>query len=272
MSAEPSSISSFDMRSFLLKFGWFLALQALVLAGVYRGNRAVIERNYFAAFGDKQARLESTPAPRLILAGGSGMAFGLDSGRLEAELGRPVVNMGLHVALGVEFQLNALRPYLREGDVVLLGFEYESLDGFVRTYEALQVAAAVPRALGFLSGSQLRQISDELHLFLGGWVRNVVEKRKVDPVWSRKAFTDRGDLRARFRKGSLVKSPARASGKGRTRFMEENSPLPMPSPKRLARHLRALRKFTAFAARAGVEVFYSYPPHPGPRLANSAAA
>jgi hypothetical protein len=264
------------MKSFLLKFGWFLALQAALLAGVFRANRGTLERGYLAAYADKLARLEHLAPPRLILVGGSSMAFGVDSRMLEEELGRPVVNLGLHAATGMEFQLNTLRPFLRRGDVVVLGLEYEILDGFARTFEILQIAFVEPRALGRLAGIQQKQVLDELHLFLGGLVRSCLQTARerrlaATAVWSRKAFTERGDIRASLRRPSLVAASA-AGPVPRGRFPQNNSPLPLPDRPRLARHMRALQAFVQEASRAGAVVTFTHPPHPRPRLARSARA
>ncbi len=264
------------MKSFLQKFGMFLVLQAVVLALLFWANQSTLERGYLAAYGDKLARLESTPPPRLILVGGSGMAFGLDSRKLESELRLPVVNMGLHAATGLEFQLETIRPHLRNGDVVFLSIEYESLDGFVRTYEILEIAATEPRALGALDVCWVRQIVDELHVFFGGLVRRGVarslgRKQPLATIYSRKAFTDRGDMRRSLHRGSRVDLRSSPAAKG-GRVLQINTPLRRPKRARLQRHMDALRDFIRHAHSEGAMVVYSYPPHPRPRLVRSAAA
>ncbi len=83
--------------------------------------------NLHATVLDKERLLKEAPSPRLVLVGGSGLAFGIDSPTLEQELGGEysVVNMGLHAGLGLDFMLNEALDGLREGDVVVLSPEYD---------------------------------------------------------------------------------------------------------------------------------------------------
>ena len=59
--------------------------------------------NYDAALVDKVERLKSITEPKIILVGDSNVAFGINSKKIEEELGMPVVNLGLHGALGNAF-------------------------------------------------------------------------------------------------------------------------------------------------------------------------
>ena len=65
--------------------------------------------------------LKNTPSPRIILVGGSGVAFGEDSALMERELpGYSVVNFGMYAALGTMVMLDLSKPYIRERDIVIL--------------------------------------------------------------------------------------------------------------------------------------------------------
>jgi hypothetical protein len=76
--------------------------------------------SYLAAINDKHARLATTPAPRIIFVGSSDLAFGLDSEQIEQAFQIPVVNMGLHGALGPRLDLEAIRPYIQPGDIIII--------------------------------------------------------------------------------------------------------------------------------------------------------
>lgn len=80
---------------------------------------------YLAAARDKYNYLRVTKSPRIIFTGGSNLAFGLDSEKIEKHLGMPVVNMGLSAGLGLKFMLNEIAPVLENGDIVVLVPEYE---------------------------------------------------------------------------------------------------------------------------------------------------
>lgn len=83
----------------------------------YRGNMLY-------SILDKHERLDSIDSPKMIFAGGSNLAFGLDSRKVEESLEMPVVNMGIHAGLGLKFILDDLRPFVGKGDVVVIVPEY----------------------------------------------------------------------------------------------------------------------------------------------------
>ena len=112
------------MRRFYLKTTAFilLALLTIVVCGIRIGDND--PSDYLASIIDKHARLKSISSSRIILAGGSNLAFGVDSKMIESQLKMPVCNMSLHAGLGLEFILNELKSEMRKGDVVFLSLEY----------------------------------------------------------------------------------------------------------------------------------------------------
>ena len=79
---------------------------------------------YMAILNDKHRIADSIKTPKLILVGGSNLAFGIDSKILRKELGIPTANMGLHAGLGTKFLLNQAKYIAKENDIILLSFEY----------------------------------------------------------------------------------------------------------------------------------------------------
>lgn len=76
--------------------------------------------SYHAGFLDKYERLKALKEPKIILMGDSGVAFGMDSGKIEEAFQMPVVNMGLFNSLGQSFYQETVRPYINAGDIVVL--------------------------------------------------------------------------------------------------------------------------------------------------------
>lgn len=71
--------------------------------------------------------------PKLIVTGGSGAHYTIDSKTISEEIGRPVVNLGLDGPLGLDVILPSILESVKPGDTVLLIPEYlilESKDGF----------------------------------------------------------------------------------------------------------------------------------------------
>ncbi len=69
---------------------------------------------------DKIDRAKRVHEPQLLLVGDSNLVFGVDSEKLEKELGMNVVNMGLHAGLGNGFLLKMAEFYAEPGDTVVV--------------------------------------------------------------------------------------------------------------------------------------------------------
>jgi hypothetical protein len=82
------------------------------------------QNSYSRAILDKHQRLMETAAPRLVLAGGSNLSFGIDSEMLQNGLGMLVVNTGLHAGFGLGRMLGDLAPFLQSGDTLVIAPEY----------------------------------------------------------------------------------------------------------------------------------------------------
>lgn len=65
--------------------------------------------------------LQETEGKRIILVGGSSVAFGIDSALLEQHFpDYRVVNFGMYAALGTTVMLELSEPHIRSGDIVIL--------------------------------------------------------------------------------------------------------------------------------------------------------
>ncbi len=112
------------MKKFIKNCSLFLLLFAL-LCGLLVGFDLFIAKNqysqnYQASLQDKLSRLASLEGPKIILVGNSNLAFGIDSQKIEEALGMPVVNMGQHGGLGDKYYEELVKPYIQEGDIVIL--------------------------------------------------------------------------------------------------------------------------------------------------------
>lgn len=111
-----------DFLKFLKNSVIVAALIALTIAAIFIATPPD-EKHLYQASLLKSALLRDTPSPRIIIVGGSNVAFGIDSELMEQELGIPVINDGLHVALGIA-PLNEIKHDLRSGDIVIISLEY----------------------------------------------------------------------------------------------------------------------------------------------------
>ena len=114
---QSSSFSKFVIHVILI-----LMLAALIIGWIFIVTPPD-EKHLYQASLLKSALLRDTPSPRIILVGGSNIAFGIDSELMEQELDMPVINDGLHVALGIA-PLNEIRRFLQPGDIIIISLEY----------------------------------------------------------------------------------------------------------------------------------------------------
>lgn len=143
-------------RLFVLSFALAMAVLAVAYYALFRYQfGAPILASYDV---ENWARLKNrisdrTPGHRVLVAGDSNVLFGFDSELAEKSLGRPVINMGLHAGLPIDWILSMAVRNARAGDVVVLplwwgyyAFDYrEPNDWFVdqmvawdgRYYDAL---------------------------------------------------------------------------------------------------------------------------------------
>lgn len=113
------------MKRFVIKFITITVIVILVILGCC----FLIphdKNDYLSEFSHKVSLIRDTKSPRIIFIGGSNVAFGLDSRRIQDSLKMNVVNMGLHAGLGIRFTLSQCLPYIRKGDIVVMDVEYSN--------------------------------------------------------------------------------------------------------------------------------------------------
>lgn len=96
----------------------FIVAYAVSLPPVY-------SQTFFGALNEKYDRLNSLEGEKIVVVGGSSVAFGLDSELLEKYTGMPVVNFGLYADLGTKMMLDLSLSGISDGDVVILAPELD---------------------------------------------------------------------------------------------------------------------------------------------------
>lgn len=256
------------MKTLLFKIFFLTLAVTATLAGIVfleaAANRARYRESYLASIIDKEAWLERAGSPKIVIVGGSNAAFGIDSRRIEAETGKPVVNMAVTYRLGLPFLLNQVKNSLREGDLVIVSPEYFLLfSGYTEGGTDLAVTLAIhPSALRHLRS--LKQWGDAF-LELRKYLREILRvyaancagygwfyippglfggaDEAVPALYSRRAFDERGDFTAHLKAASAVKLGDDIS---------LNSPIDTEA-------IEELNRFYGFARKKGASVLFVYP-------------
>jgi hypothetical protein len=115
------------VKSFLYKIAGFFVLVILVLAlSLYYIPDVVARTSILAALIDKHEALKKIKTEKIIFVGGSNLSFGLDSKKIVETYKKPVINMGVHAGIGLEYIMNDVKAYINKGDVIVLTPEYEN--------------------------------------------------------------------------------------------------------------------------------------------------
>ena len=160
---------------------------------------AQYEETFMGELKYKVRYLEEAPGPRIVLVGGSGVAFGADSALMERELpGYTVVNFGMYAALGTTVMLDLSQELIRPGDIVVLIPEQQeqTLSGFFDPAVmwqgadgAWELLRALPReALGRMAGQFPRFAADKCAAVLRG------RPPQGAGVYRRDSFNAAGDV------------------------------------------------------------------------------
>lgn len=101
-----------------LVFGMFIVVAAfLIIPSQY-------DHLYLGELADKYYRLRTLEdEQKIIIIGGSSVAFGINSRMIEESLDIPAVNFGLYGPLGTAIMMDLTRGHIHEGDIVVLAPE-----------------------------------------------------------------------------------------------------------------------------------------------------
>ena len=180
------------MRRLIITLSVFSLIGALSYFGLdfFSEPSYRYQNDYLAALSDKHRRVHEVKGPTLIFAGGSNLAFGLDSEQIEKGFLMPTVNLGLHAGLGLDFILNELRDVVQAGDIVFLSLEYYMGEG---SYELRKFAGrCAPEAKYYYSFNPIEEISIQLEKTRKQLKGNT--QFFFDSVYVRSGFNHFGDV------------------------------------------------------------------------------
>ena len=143
---------------------WLIFLILLITIFIQLNSAIPSNPNkYFASLIDKHELLKTTPSPRIIIVGGSNVAFAIDSETLSEELNTPVINLGVTFGFGLRFMLNDTAQFINQGDLVVISPEYELfyndvLEGYD---ESLAILLSVyPQAINAFDIFQIQRLGE----------------------------------------------------------------------------------------------------------------
>ena len=147
----------------------------------------------------KYERLKETPGKRIVLVGGSGVAFDCDSAMIDEFFpSYEVVNFGMYAGLGTKAVMDLSRSYIHEGDIVILSPE-QSRQTLSDYFNGEYMWQAADGAFGMLRNIK----SENFETMLGNFPRFALEKLnyvmkgqkpQTDSIYQKKSFNTYGDI------------------------------------------------------------------------------
>jgi hypothetical protein len=243
-------------------------IQAAIAGAVVWYGSPDESTHYFGAMNDKLARLQGCAGNRLMVMGGSNVAFGIHSQELQEQTGLETVNLGMHVSLGLDYAIQCAAWHVRSGDVVLMVPEYELLISELQEGDAKiinQLLTHCPSATRYFDTSQHRgwkQFLDQdalcqAHQWVARACRRIRKSDSSDRIYQRASFNELGDVVAHY---------------GRTGEHEVSKSLPEINAERLDQAIEKLNRLAAICRQRGAAVYLAFPPLPQRTYARSAEA
>ena len=175
-----------------------LAIPATLLCWGFLGHPQY-EDTFMGELKHKVQLLRDTPGKRIILIGGSCVAFGIDSSLLELAFPEyQTVNFGMYAALGTTVMLDLSEDHIREGDIIILIPEQQeqTLSGFFDPAVMWQGVDGAYRLLFSLTPEQLGQMLGQFPYFASEKFSWILQNQSPQPegVYRRDSFNQKGDI------------------------------------------------------------------------------
>lgn len=229
----------------------FVVLYFITVESSYKPDT----NGYLFALLDKNSYLEKKDEKernRMIFVGGSNLAFGLDSEKIENKFNKKVINMGLHADMGLKFMLNEVREKLMSGDTIIIVPEYQHFfgntfeGGETLAYIFLYVDNSLILKLDFAQVlNQLQYIPKLIRSEIQNTIIAAIKHRKIEidsnVVYQRKFFNNNGDM-----VGHLEKADVRINDN----FIKE---------KKNEEVVKYMNNFAMDVSKKNVEVIFLYP-------------
>ena len=147
----------------------------------------------------KYERLKETSGKRIVLVGGSGVAFDCDSALMDDFFpSYKIVNFGMYAGLGTKAVMDLSENYIHEGDIVILSPE-QSEQTLSDYFNGEYMWQAADGAFGMLRNIK----SENFETMLGNFPRFALEKLnyvmkgqkpQTDSIYQKKSFNTYGDI------------------------------------------------------------------------------
>jgi hypothetical protein len=210
------------------------------------------DQTFLGELADKHTRLKSIEDEKIVLIGGSSMAFGLDSKKMEEYLGKPVVNYGLYATIGTKAMLDMSQRYVNKGDIVVICPEtdkqtYSLYYNGHSMWQAIDCDLDLLNDVGFSNyGKLIAKIPEFANEKLGFIRKN--QKPQPTGIYAKASFNEYGDIK--------VDRPFNQMPKGYDTLM----PISLTTDLLDGEFIDYLNKYAKKCERKGATVYFGFSP------------
>lgn len=249
------------MKLFKIILISILAFAVIILPhlAIFTYTVAFLEPRYDATFvgelDEKFDRLTSIEEDKIIVVGGSSVAFGIDSALVEEYTGMPTVNFGLYAALGTKLMLDLSRAGIEEGDIVIIAPEIDAqtLSLYFNTETTLQAMDSDWSMLKYIRG-------DNIFSLVGGMWDHASRK-----IAYRKSGTYPDPGNTIYRSDSFnelcdIKRDGTRKENSMSLYYDPNTRISFSEDIASSEFIDYLNDYIAFCKKRGASVYFSFCP------------
>ncbi len=228
-----------------------IIVPAVTLVTVCLATPSQYGETFLGELSEKYDRLRDIKEDKVVLIGGSSLAFGVDSKTMEEHLGMPVVNFGLYATLGTKVMLDLSKSGVRRGDIVVICPEIDA-QTLSLYYNAEAMWQACDSDMSLLFGIGADNVGDMIGGFWG-YLSDKLEYARgdglnVSGVYTKAAFNEYGDIiyERPYNQMTLGYDPNKMITLSETVFDES--------------FVEYVNSYVRWAKMKGATVYFSFPP------------
>lgn len=167
----------------------------------------VFRENYTNVLSTKYETLINTDSPKIIIVSGSSTAFSLDGNMLAEKTGMNVVNMGIHAGIGALYETELSKANIKEGDIVLLGYEWGWVtdEDYMDAFGTDLIMVGIDEKTEMYRYVPFRKYKDVLgYLFTFADKKRIYDGEEEAEPYSSAAFSENGNTMEFYRDDSPI--------------------------------------------------------------------
>lgn len=211
----------------------------------------VYGQTFLGALAPKFERLKEIEEPKIIVIGGSNVAFGLNSALLAETVGMPVVNFGLYATLGTKIMMDLSKVNVNEGDIVVLTPEMDeqTLSLYFNAETALQGMESDWSMLPYIPSENRSDLMGGVYEYVTAKIK-YLRNGTMNPagVYNRASFDEYGDI--------VYPRPHNTMLLG----YDPNMTIELTPALFAQEFVDYVNDYTAYCRQLGAEVYFDFPP------------